>query len=240
MKKQVAARESPAPERVSPPEVPQTAEHLRLAEPHKGGVAPWRKWGPYVSERSWGSVREDYSADGSAWDYFTHDMARSKAYRWGEDGIAGICDRYQLLVFAFAFWNENDPILKERMFGLTCNEGNRGEDVKEYWFYLDNTPTHSYMRMLYKYPQREYPYSQLVEENRRRQGEREYKLLDTGLFGEDRYFDIVIEYAKNSPKISVFGWRLLIAGPNLQSCISCRIYGFATLGRGAIPEGASR
>jgi len=182
------------------PDAPRTAEHLRLAEPFSGGVAPWRKWGPYVSERSWGSVREDYSADGNAWDYFTHDMARSKAYRWGEDGIAGICDRYQLLVFAFAFWNGRDPILKERMFGLTCNEGNRGEDVKDYWFYLDNLPTHSYMRMLYKYPQCEYPYHQLVEENRRRQGQREYKLLDTGVFDEDRYFDIFVEYAKSSPE----------------------------------------
>jgi hypothetical protein len=177
---------------------PRTAEHLRLAQRSSGGVPPWRKWGPYVSERSWGSVREDYSADGNAWDYFTHDMARSRTYRWGEDGIAGICDRYQLLVFAFAFWNGCDPILKERMFGLTSNEGNRGEDVKEYYFYLDNLPTHSYMRILYKYPQREFPYSQLVEENRRRQGEREFKLLDTGIFYDDRYFDISIEYAKGS------------------------------------------
>ena len=134
-----------------------TKEQSRLAEPYTGRIAPWRRWGPYVSDRSWGSVREDYSADGNAWDYLTHDQARSKAYRWGEDGIAGVCDRYQLLVFALAFWNGRDPILKERMFGLTCNEGNHGEDVKEYWFHLDNTPTHSYMRMLYKYPQREYP-----------------------------------------------------------------------------------
>ncbi len=201
MKKQPSARTNRDVDVPKPaPEAPRTAEHLRLAEPHTGWVAPWRKWGPYVCERSWGSVREDYSADGNAWDYFTHDMARSRAYRWGEDGIAGICDRYQLLVFAFAFWNGRDPILKERMFGLTCNEGNRGEDVKEYWFYLDNVPTHSYMRMLYKYPQRDYPYSQLVEENRRRQGQREYKLLDTGVFDEDRYFDIFIEYAKNSPE----------------------------------------
>ncbi len=177
---------------------PATAEHRRLAEAYTGGVAPWRKWGPYVGERSWGTVREDYSADGSAWDYFPHDHARSRAYRWGEDGIAGICDRYQLLVFALAFWNGRDPILKERMFGLTCNEGNRGEDVKDYWFYLDNTPTHSYMRMLYKYPQAEFPYRQLVEENRRRQGQREFKLLDTGIFDEDRYFDIFVEYAKSS------------------------------------------
>jgi hypothetical protein len=200
MKDQLARTKRTADVPKAAPEGPRTAEHLRLAEPHTGGVAPWRKWGPYVSERSWGSVREDYSADGNAWDYFTHDMARSRAYRWGEDGIAGICDRYQLLVFAFAFWNGHDPILKERMFGLTCNEGNRGEDVKEYYFYLDNIPTHSYMRMLYKYPQRAFPYGQLIEENRHRQGQREYKLLDTGVFEEDRYFDILIEYAKNSPE----------------------------------------
>src|SRR3989454_8809524 len=144
-------------------------EKSRLNETYQGPVAPWRKWGPYVSERSWGGVREDYSPWGTAWDFLTHDMARSKAYRWGEDGIAGICDRYQLLVFALAFWNGRDPILKERMFGLSGNEGNHGEDVKEYWFYLDNTPTHSYMRMLYKYPQREYPYQRLID-NRRRWG----------------------------------------------------------------------
>ena len=160
-----------APSSEDTPAIPRTAEHLRLAEPHTGGVPAWRKWGPYVCERSWGTVREDYSADGNAWDYLPHDLARSKAYRWGEDGIAGICDRYQLLVFALAFWNGRDPILKERMFGLTCSEGNHGEDVKEYYFYLDNTPTHSYMRMLYKYPQAEYPYAQLIEENRHRHGQ---------------------------------------------------------------------
>ena len=175
-----------------------TKEHLRLAEAYAGPVAPWRKWGPYVSERSWGSVREDYSESGNAWDYFTHDMARSKTYRWGEDGIAGICDRYQVLVFALALWNGRDPILKERMFGLSCNEGNHGEDCKEYWWYLDSTPTHSYMRMLYKYPQREFPYAQLVEESRRRCGASaaEYELLDTGIFEDDRYWDVFIEYAK--------------------------------------------
>jgi hypothetical protein len=179
---------------------PNTSEHKRLREHHAGPVEPWRKWGPYVSERAWGSVREDYSSYGTAWDFLTHDMARSKAYRWGEDGIAGICDRYQVLVFALAFWNGRDPILKERMFGLTCDEGNHGEDVKEYWFYLDSTPTHSYMRMLYKYPSAEYPYRELVEENRRRWGanQREYELLDTGIFDQDRYFDIFVEYAKAS------------------------------------------
>ena len=154
-----------SPKRGQPTETTQTsrantAEHRRLTEPFSGPIQPWRKWGPYVSERSWGTVREDYSADGQAWNYLSHDMARSKAYRWGEDAIAGICDRYQLLVFGFAFWNGRDPILKERMFGLTNQEGNHGEDVKEYWFYLDNTPTHSYTRMLYKYPQGEFPYEQ--------------------------------------------------------------------------------
>ncbi|HEX5270748.1 MAG TPA: glucosidase, partial [Gemmataceae bacterium] len=176
-----------------------TREHQRLAEirDDHGG---WRRWGPYVSDRSWGTVREDYSADGNAWDYLTHDQARSKAYRWGEDAIAGLCDRYQFLVFAPAFWNGRDPILKERLFGLAGSEGNHGEDVKEYYFYLDNTPTHSYMRFLYKYPQGAYPYSLLVEENRRRAGQGfEFELLDTGVFDEDRYFDIVVEYAKAGP-----------------------------------------
>ncbi|MBZ5649921.1 MAG: glucosidase [Acidobacteriia bacterium] len=180
-----------------------TAEHQRLREKHSGPVAPWRKWGPYVSERSWGSVREDYSPDGCAWEFLTHDMARSKAYRWGEDGIAGICDRYQLLVFALALWNGRDPILKERMFGLTGNEGNHGEDAKEYWFYLDNTPTHSYMKVLYKYPQVEFPYQKLLDENRRRWGQvgaPEYELLDTGIFDENRYFDVFVEYAKAGPE----------------------------------------
>lgn len=184
---------------LSNPSANSTAEHRRLQERFAGGVQPWRKWGPYVSERSWGSVREDYSASGQAWDYFPHDHARSKAYRWGEDGIGGICDRYQLLVFALALWNERDPILKERMFGLSGPEGNHGEDTKEYWFYLDNTPTHSYMRMLYKYPQTEFPYGTLVEENRRRRGQPEFELLDTGIFDDGRYFDVFIEYAKESP-----------------------------------------
>jgi hypothetical protein len=190
---------------MSPPSriMPITKEHERLAEPYSGFLAPWRKWGPYVSERSWGSVREDYSADGCAWEFLTHDMARSKAYRWGEDGIAGICDRYQLLVFALALWNGKDLILKERMFGLSGNEGNHGEDAKEYWFYLDNTPTHSYQKLLYKYPQEAFPYSRLVEENRNRWGHSrapEYELLDTGIFEDDRYFDVVVEYAKATPE----------------------------------------
>ncbi len=175
-----------------------TAEHQRLKEA-QNNQSPWRRWGPYVSERSWGTVREDYSANGNAWDYLSHDMSRSKAYRWGEDGLAGICDRYQLMCFSLALWNGKDPILKERAFGLTCSEGNHGEDVKEYYFYLDSTPTHSYMKYLYKYPQAEYPYANLIEENRNRGGRgMEYELLDTGVFNEDRYFDVYVEYAKAS------------------------------------------
>jgi hypothetical protein len=173
-----------------------TREHTRLQQ-IQDDIRGWRRWGPYVGDRSWATVREDYSSDGNAWAYLPHDLARSKAYRWGEDGIAGLCDRYQLLVFAPAFWNGNDPILKERLFGVTPIEGNHGEDVKEYYFHLDNTPTHSYMKFLYKYPQAEFPYGLLTEENRRRGGQgSEYELLDTGVFDQDRYFDIVIEYAK--------------------------------------------
>jgi hypothetical protein len=164
-------------------------------------ITGWRRWGPYVSSRAWATVREDYSADGDPWTYLTHDLARSKAYRWGEDGIAAISDRFQLLVFAPAFWNGRDPILKERLFGLTAREGNHGEDVKEYYFYLDNTPSHSYMRCLYKYPQREYPYLLLVDEKRRRSAaEPEFELMDTEIFNDDRYFDITIEYAKLTPE----------------------------------------
>jgi hypothetical protein len=177
-----------------------TKEQKRIQE-LRDDRSNWRRWGPYIADRAWATVREDYSADGNPWDYLPHDLARSKAYRWGEDGIAGICDRYQLLIFALAFWNERDPILKERFFGLTPAEGNHGEDVKEYYFYLDNTPTHSYMKFLYKYPQMEYPYSWLVWENRRRAGEGyEFELLDTGIFDENRYFDIFVEYAKLNPE----------------------------------------
>lgn len=161
------------------------------------GKAPWKKWGPYLTERQWGTVREDYSPFGNAWEHVTHDMARSKAYRWGEEGIAGICDDRQLLCFSVALWNGKDPILKERIFGLTGNEGNHGEDAKEYYYYLDSTPTHSYMKMLYKYPQEEFPYSRLVEENGRRgKGDPEFELIDTGIFDNDRYFDVFVEYAK--------------------------------------------
>src|SRR6476646_8899110 len=168
----------------------QTAEERRLEEARRRTVH-WKRWGPYLSERAWGTVREDYSAYGTAWDYLPHDHARSKAYRWNEDGIAGISDRHQLICFALALWNGKDPILKERLFGLTGGEGNHGEDVKEYYFYLDSAPTHSYMKYLYKYPQQTYPYEDLVATNRqRRRDQLEYELLDTGIFDQDRYFDV--------------------------------------------------
>ncbi len=173
-----------------------TQEEIRLSD---SGTRKkhWKRWGPYLSERAWGTVREDYSPYGNAWEFFSHDHARSRAYRWNEDGLAGFCDRRQSICFAVALWNGRDPILKERIFGLTGNEGNHGEDVKEYYFYLDSTPTHSYMKYLYKYPQAEFPYGRLVEENRRRgKHEPEFELLDTGVFSENRYFDVFVEYAK--------------------------------------------
>ncbi|MBI3476271.1 MAG: glucosidase [Acidobacteria bacterium] len=173
-----------------------TQEEIRLAEA-TAKTKHWKRWGPYLSDRAWGTVREDYSAHGTAWEYFPHDHARSRAYRWNEDGLGGICDRHQFLCFSVAMWNERDPILKERLFGLTGNEGNHGEDVKEYYFYLDSTPTHSYMKFLYKYPHAAFPYDQLVAENRRRgKGDPEFELLDTGVFAENRYFDVFVEYAK--------------------------------------------
>ena len=174
-------------------------EQNRLQEAHEE-KQPWYRCGPYLSERQWGTVREDYSPDGTAWDFFPHDHARSRTYRWGEDGLMGISDDQGLLCFALGLWNEADPILKERLFGLTNSEGNHGEDVKEYYFFLDNTPTHSYMKALYKYPQRAYPYNDLLETNRhRRKEELEYELIDTGVFSEDRYFDVTMEYAKVDP-----------------------------------------
>ena len=177
-----------------------TREEQRLEESRQR-TAHWKRWGPYLSERQWGTIREDYSPDGKPWDYFLHDHARSRAYRLGEDGLAGICDRHQLICFALALWNGRDPFLKERLYGLTGEEGNHGEDVKEYYYYLDSTPTHSYMKYLYKYPQAAFPYAQLVEENRRR-GKRdlEFELADTGVFNENRYFDIFVEYAKAAPE----------------------------------------
>ncbi len=177
-----------------------TREEQRLEE-SRARIFHWKRWGPYLSEREWGTVREDYSRYGTAWDYFPHDQARSRAYRWGEDGIAGICDRHQFICFALAFWNGRDPILKERLFGLTGEEANHGEDVKEYYAYLDSTPTHSYMKYLYRYPQQEFPYSWLVAENRRRgRKDFEFELVDTGIFDGNRYFDVFVEYAKSSPE----------------------------------------
>jgi hypothetical protein len=180
--------------------VPETTqEDLRLRQAREG--IAWRRWGPYLSERQWGTVREDYSENGDAWSYFSHDQSRSRAYHWGEDGLAGFSDDHQRLCFAVAVWNGKDPILKERLFGLTNAEGNHGEDVKEYYYYLDSTPTHSYMKYLYKYPQNEFPYRDLIETNKRRnRNDMEYELLDTKIFNDDRYFDVFVEYAKFSPE----------------------------------------
>jgi hypothetical protein len=190
-----------------------TAEQVRLDEA-RTQKAPWKKWGPYLSERQWGTVREDYSEGGNAWDYFSHDQARSRAYRWGEDGLAGISDDKQQLCFALALWNGKDPILKERLFGLTNSESNHGEDVKEYYFYLDSTPTHSYMKYLYKYPQQAFPYANLVDTSRSRsRTEFEYELLDTGIFNQDRYFDVFVEYAKESPDDLLIAISVYNRGP---------------------------
>lgn len=179
-------------------EVP-SAEEARLDSAAHAGH-PWKKWGPYLSERQWGTVREDYSANGDAWNYFTHDQARSRAYKWGEDGIAGISDDRQQLCWALALWNGKDPIIKERLFGLANSEGNHGEDVKEYWWHLDATPTHAYGEFLYRYPQRAFPYAHLVAENARRcVGEDELELSDTGLLEEDGFFDVTVTHAKASP-----------------------------------------
>src|SRR4051794_33627178 len=179
------------------PNIVDVTEQKRLNEAREAGV-PWKKWGPYLSERQWGTVREDYSTDGNAWAYFSHDQSRSRAYRWGEDGIGGISDDKQRLCFALAMWNGKDAILKERLFGLTNAEGNHGEDVKEYYFYLDSTPTHSYMKFLYKYPQQEYPYGDIVNTNSRRgRHDLEYELLDTGVM-QRGYWDVQVEYAKAS------------------------------------------
>ncbi len=194
-----------------------TQEEIRL-EAERSRQAQWRGWGPYLSDRQWGTVREDYSPDGSAWDYFTHDQARSRAYRWGEDGLLGISDQHQRLCFALSLWNGEDPILKERLFGLTGNEGNHGEDVKEYYFYLDSTPTHSYMKALYKYPHRAFPYGQLIEENQRRnRREPEFELLDTGVFDESRYFDVFVEYAKQAAEDILIQIQVVNRGPETQA-----------------------
>ncbi len=190
-----------------------SAERDRLNE-DPAGQSPWRRWGPYLSERAWGTVREDYSAGGEAWEYFPHDHARSRAYRWSEDGLAGICDDRQTLCFALAFWNGSDPILKERPFGLSGPEGNHGEDVKEYWWYVDGTPTHSWMRWRYMYPQAEFPYDRLVNENRRRsRDDPEFELLDTGVFDDGRYWEITADYAKASPEEILIRISVRNAGP---------------------------
>ena len=195
-------------------ELDKTAEASRLAEAREKGV-PWRQWGPYLSERQWGTVREDYSEDGNAWDYFSHDQARSRAYHWGEDGLGGISDDKQRLCFSLALWNGKDPILKERVFGLTNSEANHGEDVKEYYFYLDSTPTHSYMKYLYKYPQNEFPYLNLIEMNRSRgRLDPEYELIDTGIFNDDRYFDVHVEYAKAAPTDMLVQISIYNRGPD--------------------------
>src|SRR6266478_1101186 len=195
-----------------------TKEEIRLQQSRERR-SHWKRWGPYLSERAWGTVREDYSAYGTAWDYLPHDHARSKAYRWGEDGIGGISDRHQRVCFALALWNGRDPILKERLFGLTGNEGNHGEDVKEYYFYLDSTPTHSYMKYLYKYPQAEFPYGRLVEENRRRgRGAPEFELVDTGIFDGDRYFELVVEYAKAGIDDILVRLSVTNRGPEAAEC----------------------
>jgi hypothetical protein len=191
----------------------ETAEGRRLAATEAGET--WRRWGPYLSERQWGTVREDYSPGGTAWEYFPHDHARSRAYRWGEDGIAGWGDDQLRWCLGVALWNGRDPILKERLFGLTNNEGNHGEDAKELWYFKDGTPTHSYMRMLYKYPQAEFPYARLVAENRARtRQEPEFEIFDTGIFDEGRYFDVTVEYAKASPDDTLMRVTVVNRGPD--------------------------
>jgi hypothetical protein len=226
-------------------------EQKRLNDAREAHI-PWKKWGPYLSERQWGTVREDYSEGGDAWSYFSHDQARSRAYRWGEDGLGGLCDDKQQLCFALALWNERDPILKEHLFGLTNSEGNHGEDVKEYYFYLDSTPTHSYMKYLYKYPQREYPYRDLIETNRRRSREEfEYELLDPGIFDDDRYFDVFVEYAKESPediliritvhnRVNAVVGQLPLILKTSSSALRCTIVGLKRLGfRSCRPSGSA-
>jgi hypothetical protein len=195
--------------------VPTSSTAYRSAERTRRENPAWRRWGPYLSERAWGTVREDYSADGDAWSSFPHDHARSRAYRWSEDGLGGICDDEQRLCLAFAFWNGRDPILKERIFGLTGHEGNHGEDAKEYWWYLDSTPTHSWMRWRYAYPQCAFPYEELIAENGRRdRSAREYELLDTGAFADSRYWDVTVDYAKAAPDDLCLRVQVRNAGPD--------------------------
>ncbi len=218
------------------------AEQRRLVEAATG--TPWRMWGPYLSERQWGTVREDYSSNGDAWNYFTHDQARSRAYRWGEDGLAGFSDDKQRLCFGLSLWNGQDPIIKERLFGLANSEGNHGEDVKEYYFYLDSTPTHSYMKWLYKYPHQAYPYDDIVVTNRgRSKQEQEYELLDTGIFADDRYFDVFVEYAKAAPEDILI--RITVENRGAGGCDTARpadtlVPQHLELGRGGNQAGDTR
>jgi hypothetical protein len=215
------------------PQAAPTAEHARLAQAPAGLPGEWKAVGPYLSERAWGTVREDYSAEGRAWDYFPHDQARSRAYRWNEDGLAGICDINQRLCFALAFWNGRDPFLKERIFGLSGSEGNHGEDAKEYWWYLDATPTASWLRWRYHYPQAEFPYARLREENARRgRGEREFELLDTGVFEGERYWRISADYAKATPRDICLRLRVCNAGPEAAVLHVLRRCGSAIAGPG--------
>ena len=209
-----------------------TAEEQRLDEDRRR-VRDWKRFGPYLSERQWGTVREDYSANGDAWRYLSHEQARSRAYRWGEDGLLGLCDRQGRLCFAPALWNGADPILKERLFGVTGPEGNHGEDVKELYYYLDATPTHSYGRALYRYPQRAFPYEQLVAENQRRtRDEREFEITDTGAFDEGRYFDVTVEHAKAAPTICAWPCRSPTVARRRRRWWCCRRSGSATPGAG--------
>lgn len=213
----------------------RSGESKRLIE-DAGRTHDWKRWGPYLSERQWGTVREDYSADGTCWDYFPHDHARSRAYRWGEDGLLGICDRRARLCFALVLWNGRDSILKERLFGLSGPEGNHGEDVKECYCYLDSTPTHSYMKALYKYPQAEFPYGRLVEENARRgKSDLEFELTDTGVFDDNRYWDVCAEYAKTSPDDILIRITISNRVPIGGRFICCRVCGFAIPGAGGVP-----
>ena len=213
------------------------AEASRLAQ-ESYGLAAWKRWGPYVSLRQWGTVREDYSGDGDAWRAFPHDHARSRAYRWGEDGLGAICDRWQHLCFGLALWNGHDPFIKERLFGLTNPEGNHGEDVKEYWWPLDSTPTHSFMRWLYRYPQARFPYEELLAENARRgRLDPEYELVDTGVLDENRFFDVEIVYAKSAPDDLCIDIRCTNHGPARPACTSCQLSGSAIPGRGGATTG---
>ncbi len=220
----------------------ETEEQKRLSKNWEEPYSAWEKWGPYVSERAWGTVREDYSPDGNAWTYFPFDLAQTKTYRWGEDAIAGWCDRYQVLVLAPVFWNTKDPILKERLFGLGSTEGNHGEDVKEYYYHLDATPSHSYLKYLYKYPQKLFPYEHLARRKLEKDGPeiQNLKSIDTGVFDENRYFDIFIEYAKAIRRRYLHSDRAIESAQIRRPCIFFPIFGFAINGAGAMRSSLNR